>query len=264
MIRSLRSVLSVVAAATVLLLGSGTDARAQVGVRERWDTTTLGNSNVGVDAIAWARTRNNLGAERRVDEMLLTQLRLLNVNIELQRIAATAIRNGSSFAASTSFRRGGVTVQTTSHTASSTVSYTNTATVFGNNPYVTVYIYFVPITVGANVGHTGTMNMSLLNMSNYGAMLSGLMETYAFGWASASVGWPGAQVGVQADIRFGRQRFDGVLGAFTGYLSTQYLTYSATALRLWLSVFLELGFLNGSLTLADFAFGARVLAPFLP
>ncbi len=263
MSRSIRSIFSLVAAATVFLLVTDAGLRAQTSMRERWDQVTLGNEYVGVDVIAWARTRNNLGLERRVDEVLLTQLRLLKVTIELQRIAATAVRNGS-FAGSTSFRRGNITVRTDAVTNSGNVTYSNSAQVFGNNPTVTVLIYGVPITVGANIGHTGVMNMSLLNWSSNGAMLSGFMESYAFGWASAALGWPGAQVGVQADIRIGRQRFDGVLSAFTNYLGTAYLAYEMTPIRLFLKVFLDLSFLHGELTLVDVALGARTLAPFLP
>lgn len=263
MFHSFRSLLSVVVTATLFLAVTGADACAQTGVRERWDSITLGNNYVGIDAIAWARTRNNLGAERRVDEMLLTQLRLLNVNVELQRIAATVIKNGSSFYGGTSFRRGGFTVRNDTRTSSGPVTYVNHATVLGSNPYVTVYIYFVPITIGANVGHTGVMNMSLLSMPNDGAMLSGAMETYAYGWASASVGWTGAQVGVQTNIAIGRQRFTGVLGAFASSLSTAYLVYESTPVQLFLSAFLELTFLRGSLKLVDVSLGARTFTPFL-
>jgi hypothetical protein len=263
MFHSFRKLLSVVATATLFLAFSCADACAQTGVRERWDTVSAGNNYLGVDVIAWARTRNNIGAERRVDEMLLTQLRLLNNNIELQRIAATAIKNGTSFYGATSFRRGGFTVRNDTRSSSGSVSYVNNATVFGSNPYLTVYIYFVPITIGANVGHTGVMNMSLLKMPNDGAMLSGAMETYAYGWASVSVGWPGARVGLRTNIEIGRQRFTGVLGAFASGLSTAYLIYESTPVRLLLCAWLELAFLNGSLTLCDVALGARILAPFL-
>jgi hypothetical protein len=264
MIRSFRSLFAMVAAATAFLFATAPDAHAQTALRERWDVVTLGNNQVGVDQIAWACTRNNNGAERRVDELLQTRLRLFSANIELTRIAATAVRNGASFAGSTSFRRAGLTVRSRSFTTSGTESFTSTAAVFGSNQTTTVWIYFVPITIGANLGHTGAMSLSLLNMSNYGAMLSGFMETYAWGWASAAVGVAGAQVGLAVDIRLGEQRFDGVLGAFTGYLSTAYLTYQSTPLRLLLRAFLELGPLSGSLTLVDAALGARTFAPYLP
>jgi hypothetical protein len=263
MFRSLRSVFSVVASATVLLLASGEGARAQTGLRQRWDTVTLGNNYVGIDAHAWACTRNNAGAERRVDEMLRTDLRLLNLNVELQRIAATAIRTGNTFGGWTSFRRGGFTVHSATLAASGSVSFANTAALFPSNRTLGIPVGPFTVTVGANIGHTGTMNLSLLNMSNYGAMLSGAMETYAWGWASASVTFVGVGVGVSVDIRIGRQSFDGVLGSFTNYLSTAYLNYTQTALRLWLRVFLIPTFLP-SFTLVDASFGSRTLSPFLP
>ncbi len=263
MFHSFRSLLSVVAAATTFFVSTGSDLRAQVGERSRWDQVTLGNSYVGVDVIGWARTRN-IGTERRVDEMALTQLRLLNVNVELQRIAATAARINGTFSGSTSFRRGGFTVRNDSLTNSGTVAYTSSASVFGSNPYVTVYIFGIPITVGANVGHTGVMNMYLGNWTNSDAsVLSGLMESYAWGWASAAVGVPGLQAGVQAEITIGRQRFDGVLGAYTNYISTAYLGYSMTPLRFYLRAFLQV-VLTGSVTLVDVSLGARNLMPFIP
>lgn len=264
MFRSFRSFLSVVAMATVTFLGSSNAARAQTGVRERWDTITLGNSDVGLDQIAWARTRNNLGAERRVDELLQTQLRLFGQPFELTRIAATAVKNGASFQGSTSFRRLGITVRNTSFANSGTETFNDTVQVFGSNPTTTFWVVFVPVTVGANAGHTGAMSLSLLKTSNDGAMLSGFMETYAWGWASGAIGVPGAQLGLAVDLRFGRQRFDGVLGAFPNYLSTAYLTYMSTPIRLLLRIFVELSFLSGSLTVVDASLGARALSPFLP
>jgi hypothetical protein len=263
MIRFFRSCLSLVAAATVLLSVTGPDLRAQTTVRERWDQVTLGNNDVGIDAIAWARARNNLGTERRVDTMLLTQARLFGLSVELQRIAATAIRNGTSFAGSTSLRRAGLTVRNDAVTNTGTISYWNSANVFGSNPHQTFWIYFIPITVGANLGHIGSMDVTLLNMSNYGAMISGAMSTFAWGFASFAVGVSGAQCGMQVDIRVGEQRMDGVLGSFTNYLSTAYLNYYMTPLRLWLRVFCELSFLSGSVTVVDASFGARSLVPFL-
>jgi len=264
MLRILRSLSTVVAAATLLLAVIGTDLRAQTTVRERWDQVTLGNNDIGVDAIAWARARNNLGAERRVDTMMQTQARVFGVSVELQRIAATAIRNGSSFAGSTSLRRGGLTVRNDSVTNTGTIAYWNSANVFGTSPYQTFWIWFVPITVGANLGHIGSMDVTLLNMPNYGAMISGSMATYAWGFASFAVGVSGAQCGMQIDIRVGEQRMDGVLGSFTNSLSTQFLNYYSTALRLWLRVFCELGFLSGSVTVVDASLAARNLVPFLP
>lgn len=261
-LRSVLSALSVVASATVLLLASS-DARAQTGLRQRWDTVSLGNNYVGVDQHAWACTRNNAGAERRVDEMLRTDLVLMNQSIEMTRIAATAIRNGNTFGGWTSFRRAGATVNTATLAATGSVSFTSNASVFPTNQTIPIQLGPFTVSVGANVGHTGTMNLSLLNMSNYGAMLSGAMETYGVGWASASITFVGVGVGISVDIRFGRQSFDGVLGSFTNYLSTAYLTYTQTALRLWLRVFLIPTFLP-SLTLVDASFGARTLSPFLP
>lgn len=264
MLRLLRSFKILVASATLLLAVIGADVRAQTTVRERWDQVTLGNNDIGIDAIAWARARNNIGTERRVDTMLQTQARVFGVAVELQRIAATAVRNGSSFAGSTSLRRGGLTVRNDSVTNTGTISYLNSANVFGTTPYQTFWIWFVPVTVGANLGHIGSMDVTLLNMSNYGAMISGSMATYAWGFASFAVGVSGAQCGMQIDIRVGEQRMDGVLGSFTNYLSTQYLNYYMTPLRLWLKVFCELSFLSGSITVVDASFGARNLVPFLP
>jgi hypothetical protein len=260
---TLRSVLSVVAAATVSFLATSHALRAQTGERSRWDQVTLGNSYVGVDVIGWARTRNP-GTERRVDEAAWTQLRLLNVTVELQRIAATASRLNGVFSGSTSFRRGGFTVRNDAFTNSGHVEFTSNASVFGSNPYVTVYLLGIPITVGANVGHTGVMNMDLLNWTfSNSSVLSGTMESYAYGWASVAVGVPGFSAGVQAEIRIGRQRFDGVLGAHTNYLSSAYLNYDMTPLRFFLRVYLELIFVNPSSTLVDVSLGARTLAPFM-
>lgn len=264
MIRSFRSCSWLVVAATLFLSSIVPGLRAQTSVRERWDQVTLGNSDVGIDAIAWARARNNLGTERRVDTMLLTQARLFGLSVELQRIAATAVRNGASFAGSTSLRRAGLTVRNDAVVNTGTVSYWSSANVFGTNPQQTFWIWFIPITVGANLGHIGAMDVTLLNMSNYGAMISGAMSTYAWGFASFAVGLAGAQCGLQVDIRVGEQRMDGVLGSFTNYLSTQYLNYYMTPLRLWLRIFCELSFLSGSLTVVDASLGARSLVPFLP
>jgi hypothetical protein len=188
MIRYLRSCSSLGVVMTILLAVAGPVLRAQTTMRERWDQVTLGNNDLGIDAIAWARTRNNLGAERRVDTMLLTQARLFGNSVELQRIAATAVRNGSSFAGSTSLRRAGLTVRNDAVTNTGTVSYWNSANVFGNNPHQTFWIYFIPITVGANLGHIGAMDVTLLNMASNGAMISGAMSTYAWGFASFAVG----------------------------------------------------------------------------
>lgn len=264
MIRLLRSFPYLIAAIIVLLSVPGSVLRAQTTVRERWDQVTLGNSDVGIDAIAWARARNNLGAERRVDTMLTTQARLFGLSVELQRIAVTAVRNGSSFAGSTSLRRAGLTVRNDAVTNTGAIAYWNSANVFGSNPHQTFWIYFIPITVGANLGHIGSMDVTLLNMPNNGAMISGAMSTYAWGFASFAVGVSGAQCGMQIDIRVGEQRMDGVLGAFTGYLSTAYLNYYSTPLRLWLRLFCELAFLSGSMTVVDASLGARNLVPFLP
>ncbi len=90
------------------------------------------------------------------------------------------------------------------------------------------------------------------------------MESYAYGWASASLGWPGTQVGIQVDIRIGQQRFDGVLAAFQTSLSTQFLSYTMTPIRLLLRLFLEIGPIHGSLTVVDASVAGRTLSPFLP
>lgn len=263
MFRSFRTFLTTLATSALLLATFAPEAVAQTTERSRWDQVTVGNSDVGLDVIGWARTRNP-GSERRVDEAAWIQLRLLGANVELQRIAATAIRNGSSFSGSTTFRRGGFAVRSESFSTTATSAFTSSATVFGSNPCATFEIFGIPITVGANVGHTGVMNMQLQNWSTNGAMLTGSMDSYASGWASAAVGWPGLQVGIQVDIRIGHQRFDGVLSAFTGYLGTQFLNYSMTPIRLLLRLFLELGPITGSLTIVDAALGQRTLAPFLP
>lgn len=263
MFRTLRSFLATAAIGMAFLSTLGT-LNAQTGERSRWDQVTLGNNYVGVDVIGWARTRNT-GSERRVDEAAWIQLRLLNVNVELQRIAATAVKNGASFAASSSLRRGGLTMRYQSSTATATHAYTSSGSVFGSNPTATVWIFGIPITVGANVGHTGVMNTTLTDWTYSNAStLSGFMESYAYGWGALAIGVPGLQAGVQANINIGHQRFDGVLGAFTNYLSTAYLGYTMTPIRLFLSAFLDLGPLTGSVTLVDVAIGSRQFLPFIP
>ncbi|HEX5054558.1 MAG TPA: hypothetical protein VFZ65_22470 [Planctomycetota bacterium] len=264
MFRSLRSVLVVAAVAAPLYLGTGNTLRAQTGERSRWDQVTLGNSDLGVDVIGWARTRNT-GTERRVDEAAWIQLRLFGSSIELERIAATAIRNGSSFFGSAGLRRGEMTVRNDSLSNSGTLSYQSSASVFPSNRYATFYIFGVPITVGVNMGHTGVMNMSLLNWTNSNAsVLSGSMDSYAWGWASIGIGVPGLQGGAQVAIQIGHQRFDGVLGAYTNYINTSYLGYSMTPIRLLLRLFLQITFLTGYLNVADATIGERVLDPFMP
>jgi hypothetical protein len=264
MFRSLRSVLSVVAAATISFLVFGPELRAQTGERSRWDQATLGNATVGVDIVGWARTRN-VGTERRVDEAMMTQLTLLGPPIEMQRIAATAIRVGTSFAASANLRRGGLTVRSNALTASGTVAYTTSAAVFGTNQTLGINLMGFTLAVRANVSHTGVMNLSLLNWpTSDGSMLSGIMQSHASGWAVATSSVAGLQLSVQYDLRFGSQGFDGVLGAFPGYLSTAYLGYDLSALRLFLRIAIGFGPFSNAVTLVDATAPARHLAPFLP
>ncbi|HEX5050300.1 MAG TPA: hypothetical protein VFZ65_00880 [Planctomycetota bacterium] len=263
MFRSLRSFLSAAAVATALF-GSTPGLRAQTGERSRWDQVTLGNQYAGIDVIGWARSRNT-GTERRVDEMAQTQLRLLGIAVEMQRIAATAIRNGSSFWGSTGFRRGGFTVRNDSLTNTGTVSYTSSASVFAAWPTLAIYIFGFPITVGATANHTGVMNMQLQNLTNMNAStLNGSMDSYASGWAAASAGIPGLMAGAAANLTLGHQHFGGLLAAYTNYITTANLDYSMTPVQLYLFVFAQFGLLWGEVTLVNTSLGARNLAPFMP
>ena len=88
-------------------------------------------------------------------------------------------------------------------------------------------------------------------------------ETYAYAWASAGVGVSGFQAGVRVDLRLGRQKFDGYLGAFRNSLSTQYLDYEFTPVRLLLKVFAEAFWLYGEITVVDHSYGTRMRSPFM-
>jgi hypothetical protein len=233
--------LPVMAAVAAAFLFSDTVLRAQTGERSRWDQVTLGNHNLGVDAVAWARARN-FGTERRVDETAWVDIRLLGQTRQLQRIGAMAIRNGPYFHGQTALFRGGSAIWFQEVSATTTTSFLRSGNVFPFTPTATFFVVGIPITVGANVTQTGTMNTTLLNWNNNGAMLSGSIESYSSGWAYAAVGVPFAQAGVHATIQLVQQRFDGVLGAMTGYLSTAYLHYSMTPVRLLLRLFAEAGF----------------------
>ncbi len=264
MFLSLRSLLSVVAAATLFFVSTGSELRAQVGERSRSDQVTLGNNYVGVDIVGWARARST-GIERRVDEAAWTMLRLMNATVEMQRIAATAIRTSSGFSASTSFRRGGFTVRNDVLIASGTVAFTSTANVFAIPRAATTFIFGIPITVAANVSHTAVMNQSLIDVPSVdGCVLNGRMESHAFGFAGATTVVPGVLVAVQTELRLGSQRFQGALGAFPATLSTATLTYDLSAPRLFLKVLLDVGFFHGEAILVDASAAARHFAPFLP
>lgn len=238
-------------------------ARAQVGEIGRTDVYHLGNSTVGLDFVGWARTKNT-GGQRRVDTATYTPLHFLGIDAEMHRLAVTAVRTDTSYSGSYSYRRLGITFQSGTAAGNQHRSFTHNLNLFSTNPSQTFWVVFVPVTVQGNIGFTGRMDMDFIDWANtQSCAISGLSETYAYAWASAGVGVSGFQAGVRVDLQLGRQRFDGYLGAFRTALSTQFLDYEFTPVRLLLKVFAEAFWIYGEITIVDIAYGTRLLSPFM-
>ncbi|MBK8095940.1 MAG: hypothetical protein IPK26_02475 [Planctomycetes bacterium] len=247
----------------VTLLGLAPEAAAQVGEIGRTDVYQLGNSTLGLDFVGWARTKNT-GGQRRVDTAAWAPLHFLGMNAEMHRLAVTAVRTDTGYSGSYTYRRLGITFRSGTAAANQNRVFTHTLNLFAQDPSQTFWVAFVPVTVSGNIGFTGRMNMDFIDFANtQSCALSGLTETYAHAWASAAIGVSGFQAGVRVDLQLGRQKFDGYLGAFRSSLSTQFLNYEFTPIRLLLKVFAEAFWIYGEITVVDQSWGSRLQAPFL-
>lgn len=254
---------SVLFTALLTVASLASSLQAQAGERSRSDVYGVGNSTIGIDFVGWARARST-SSERRVDTAAWSQLRFLGANAEMHRLAVTARRTSSSFSGSYAYRRLGITFRSGSLSSGGNRSFTHRLNLFPNDPSQTFWIAFVPVTVAGNIGFTGRMDVDYVDYAhNQTCMISGTTETYAYAWASAGVGVSGFQAGVRFELQLGRQKFDGLLGAFRTSLSTQYLSYEFTPLRLLLKAFAEAFWIRGELTIVDKSYGTRRRAPFI-
>ena len=238
---------------------------AQMGQKSRSVVHRLGNSLVGIDAVAWARSQcySNLP---RVDTVLRTPIHFLGFHGEMSRLAVTAARTSSlGFAGSYSLKIMGTTRKVGSVTGSGSRRFNFSANVFPSAPSYTFWVGFFPLTVSGNIGYAASMDTNFINFrsSSRGVAISGNTQSYGTGYAEAGIGVPGLQAGVNTTLRLGQQKFEGYLAAFTNYLSTRYHRYSLTPVRVFLKLFGELGWMRGEVTVVDESLSQRNYAPFL-
>jgi hypothetical protein len=251
---------SLAATAAAFLLAPQSNVRAQLGEVSRCDQVVIGNANLTIDVIGWARARDSV--QQRVDEAMWTNVLFLQQGMEVHRLAATAISSRSGFYGSASLKRGGLTVRYDQVAASAKLSYSSSGNVTLHSQQS---LSGFPVTVSLTVGHVGIMGLSLNSFGgNTGCSLSGRMESHPYPYAWASLPVAAVTVGVQQDLRFGHQTFAGEVGAYMGYLSTALLRYDVTAMRLLARLLFAIGPVTTPITLVDASAAARAFAPFLP